>query len=191
MDELRKMRGDIEKGGKGAIREAAVISQADLARMRAEAKIVSEREAAETKKISDEQRQKQQAAAKARKAKIMQQDQERSKKLPPSEIEVEQNKRAEGLLANAQHQLDEEHDDVKHMNQMTLYAKVVTVRDRQLEENKKLEQEWLEEQKRLDLMMEIERLKALKAEDEREKLRVEAKRKGAAVIIDQIKDREN
>lgn len=40
-------------------------------------------------------------------------------------------------------------------------------------------------------MMEIERLKSLKAEDEREKLRVEAKRRGAAVIIDQIKDREN
>jgi len=39
-------------------------------------------------------------------------------------------------------------------------------------------------------MMEIERLKSLKAEEEREKLRVEAQRRGAAVIIDQIKERE-
>ena len=39
-------------------------------------------------------------------------------------------------------------------------------------------------------MMEIERLKALKAEDEREALRLEAKRRGAAVIIEQIKERE-
>lgn len=39
-------------------------------------------------------------------------------------------------------------------------------------------------------MMEIERLKALKAEEERERLRVEAQRRGAAVIIEQIKDRE-
>lgn len=38
--------------------------------------------------------------------------------------------------------------------------------------------------------MEIERLKALQAEDEREKLRVDAKRRGAAVIIEQIKERE-
>jgi uncharacterized secreted protein with C-terminal beta-propeller domain len=53
-----------------------------------------------------------------------------------------------------------------------------------------LEGEWLSEQKRLDLMMEIERLKALKAEDEREKLRAEAQRRGAAVIIEQIKERE-
>jgi len=76
------------------------------------------------------------------------------------------------------------------MNQMTLYAKVVTVRDKQLNENKMLEQDWVSEQKRLDLMMEIERLKALKAEDERERLRVEAQRRGAAVIIEQIKERE-
>lgn len=117
-------------------------------------------------------------------------DQQRSKKVPQSEIEKEQDARANGLLAKAQQQMDEEHDDVKHMNQMTLYAKVVTVRDKQLEENKELEKDWVAEQKRLDIMMEIERLKSLKAEDEREKLRVEAQRKGAAVIIDQIKVRE-
>ena len=117
-------------------------------------------------------------------------DRNRSSKLPPTEIEVDQNQRAEGLLSKAQQQMDEEHDDVKHMNQMTLYAKVVTVRDKQLEENKMLEAEWLGEQKRLDIMMEIERLKALKAEDERERLRAEAQRRGAAVIIEQIKERE-
>jgi len=44
---------------------------------------------------------------------------------------------------------------------MVLYAKVVTIRDKQLEENKVLESHWIEEQKRLDLMMEIERLKGL------------------------------
>ena len=114
----------------------------------------------------------------------------RSSKLPPTEIEIEQNQRAEALLTAAQTAIDEEHDDVKLMNKMTLYAKVVTVRDKQLEENKQLESEWLAEQKRLDIMMEIERLKALKAEDEREKLRAEAQRRGAAVIIEQIRERE-
>lgn len=117
-------------------------------------------------------------------------DKERSTKLPQTEVEIEQGRKAEGLLANAQHQMNEEHDDVKHMNQMVLYSKVVTVRDKQLEENKHLESEWQAEQKKLDLMMEIQRLKALKAEEERERLRVEAQRRGAAVIIDQIKERE-
>ena len=88
------------------------------------------------------------------------------------------------MLAKAQKQMDEEIDDVKHMNQMVLYSKVVTIRDKQLEENKVLEQKWVDEQKRLDLMMEIERLKKPQVLEEREKRRVEAQRMGAAVIID-------
>ena len=88
------------------------------------------------------------------------------------------------MLSKAQKQMDEEIDDVKHMNQMVLYSKVVTIRDKQLEENKVLEQKWVDEQKRLDLMMEIERLKKLQVLEEREKRRVEAQRMGAAVIID-------
>lgn len=60
---------------------------------------------------------------------------------------------------------------MKHMNQMILYSKVVTIRDKQLQENKMLEQEWIEQQKKLDLLMEIERLKALKVAEEREVVR--------------------
>jgi hypothetical protein len=77
------------------------------------------------------------------------------------------------LLSKAQKKLDEDLDDVKHMNQMVLYSKVVTIRDKQIEENKKLETEWVDEQKKLDLMMEIERLKVLKIEEERETKKAE------------------
>lgn len=75
-------------------------------------------------------------------------------------------------------------DDVKQMNQMVLYSKVVTIRDKQLEENKRLEAEWIEEQKKLDLMMEIERLKVLQEEEEREVRKAQARKQGAQVIID-------
>ena len=44
-DDLRKMRADIEKTGKGANREAAILSAADIARMRQSAVIVTESEA--------------------------------------------------------------------------------------------------------------------------------------------------
>jgi len=54
------------------------------------------------------------------------------------------------------------------MNQMLLYTKIATIRDKQLEENNRLEREWLDEQKKLDLMMEIERLKNVQAEQERD-----------------------
>ena len=89
----------------------------------------------------------------------------------------------------AQKRMDEDLDDVKHMNQMMLYSKVVTIRDKQLEENKRLEQEWIDEQKKLDLMIEIERLKVLKEEEEREAKKAVQRLRGKQVIVDQIQER--
>jgi len=86
--------------------------------------------------------------------------------------------------------MDEELDDVKQMNQMVLYSKVVTIRDKQLEENQRLEGEWSKEQTKLDLMMEIERLKSLKHQEETQQRHKVAVKNGSLVIIDQIKDRE-
>ena len=128
--------------------------------------------------------------ANARKARMAGNDKNRASKIPPTQQEVINQERDSNLLSKAQMQLDEEQDDVKHMNQMVLYSKVVTIRDKQLEENKRLEQDWIEEQKRLDLMMEIERLKGLQADEERAIARAAAQKRGAAVIIDQIKERE-
>lgn len=70
------------------------------------------------------------------------------------------------MLNKAGQAADNQLDDVKHMNQMVLYSKVVTIRDKQLQENQRLEKEYVDEQKKLDLMMEIERLKLLKKEEE-------------------------
>lgn len=76
------------------------------------------------------------------------------------------------------------------MNQMMLYSKCVTIRDRQLLEEELLMGEFKEEERRLDLMMERERLKSLKLQEEREVKITDAKRQGAMVIIEQIKERE-
>lgn len=38
------------------------------------------------------------------------------------------------LISRAQQLIDEGHDDVKDMNKMMLYSKVVTIRDKQLDE---------------------------------------------------------
>ena len=183
-DELRKLREDLISGKGEAAREAAILSKDEIERMKRSTKIQSVQEKKDQMKIEQEMKQTSLAASNARKAKMQEMDKNRASKLPPSEIEVRQQEQAQGLLSKAQTQLDEELDDVKHMNQMVLYSKVVTIRDKQLEENKRLEADWVNEQKRLDLMMEIERLKGLQAAEIKEQARVEAQRRGAAVIID-------
>jgi hypothetical protein len=48
-------------------------------------------------------------------------------------------------LTRAQFLIDEEEDDVKEMNKMLLFTKIVSIRDRQLEENKRISDEWFED----------------------------------------------
>lgn len=83
--------------------------------------------------------------ARERKARMQAMDKERSKKIPMSDIEAQHREQGEKRVTRAQMLLDEQLDDVKNMNQMMIYSKVVTIRDKQLEENKQLEREWIEE----------------------------------------------
>ena len=56
------------------------------------------------------------AAAKARKKRMVEMDRQRQTKLPPTEFQKESKNKNETLLTKAMEMLDEEHDDVKHMN---------------------------------------------------------------------------
>lgn len=94
------------------------------------------------------------------------------------------------LLAQAKQMMDEEHDLVKDMNKFVLYSKVATIRDRQLEEKKKIISEYKYQNSKMDLMMEYERLKELKFQEDREIERKEQQKQGALIIIDQIKERD-
>lgn len=51
---------------------------------------------------------------------------------------------------------------------MAMYTKIITVRDRQVAENKLLEEEYKNEQKKIDMMVELERLRGLKRDADRE-----------------------
>ena len=59
-----------------------------------------------------------------------------------------------------------------------MYAKCVTIRDKQLHEKKEIYGEFKEEEKRKDLMMEIERLKLIKFHEENAKRKQEESKVG-------------
>ena len=109
-------------------------------------------------------------------------DKERSTKLPPTEFQKEQAIADKNLLERAQFKIDEEMDQVKSMNKMVFYSKVVTIRDKQLEEMKEREAERIKEQKKLDLIMEIERLKVCQDQEDREIKKKQAQKMGAQII---------
>ena len=74
--------------------------------------------------------------------------------------------------------------------QLMLNAKCHAIRDAQLIEKVEIKKEQLEEEKRLDEMMEVERINALTEYEEREKAAHFERLKGAQVLQQQITDRE-
>merc|ERR1740138_1424524 len=144
----------------------------------------------EQKKRQDEAYAERMKKSIARKEKIRQLEEERKKNALLADNEKDGRAQKHSVLERAKMKLDEDMDDVKHMNQMMLYSKVVTIRDAQIQEKRNVQAEKEEEERQLDAMMEIERLKALRMYEVREKERLESQRSGAKVIIEQIKDRQ-
>ena len=61
-------------------------------------------------------------------------DHKRSANSKLSELEQEAKEKSTYLLAKAQMQLEEQEDEIKHMNELMLYAKCVSIRDIQVNE---------------------------------------------------------
>jgi hypothetical protein len=61
-------------------------------------------------------------------------DIERAKNAKLSDLDKETLEKSNYLLTKAQAQLEEQEDDIKHLNELMLYAKCVTIRDNQVEQ---------------------------------------------------------
>mmetsp|Transcript_15984 Transcript_15984/g.42017 ORF Transcript_15984/g.42017 Transcript_15984/m.42017 type:complete len:526 (-) Transcript_15984:66-1643(-) len=178
-------------GHGGAKQDAVVIPASELNRLRDAATLMTKEEEMEHRCRQEEALQERLAKSQARKEKIRQMEEERKKNMMMGGEEKEGRPgQKNSVLERAKQMLDEDMDDVKHMNQMMLYSKVVTIRDAQIQEKRVVQAEKEEEERQLDAMMEIERLKALQMYEVREKERLESQRSGAKVIIEQIKDRQ-
>ena len=109
-------------------------------------------------------------------------------------IEYDKQKRAyeqlhtyEGNKSNDPYSKVSRHDDaLQAMDRMCLYAKVSTVRDKQRQERKIMEEIYKKKEAKLDLMQEMERLKEMKRIEDRENELFKVRQQGNKVILDQI-----
>lgn len=130
--------------------------------------------------------------AAARKEKMLKLENERKAQKPKlREGQKVEQQRNRSIYGNARKAMDEELDDVKHMNQMMLYAKCATIRDKQIAEKQRIRQQKEDDERRLDAMMELERLRIIKSEEDAAYKAKAERRAGASVIVDQIREREN
>ena len=114
----------------------------------------------------------------------------KKKNVPLTEEQKLKRKRKQQIIQKARDLRNEDRDDVKEMNKMIMYAKVVTIRDKQLSQKKMIHGRFVEEEKQKDLMMEIDRLRAIKLQQELEREHKIKMKVDHEMIIQQIKERE-
>ncbi|CAD8061698.1 unnamed protein product [Paramecium primaurelia] len=170
--------------------DVVLIGEAELQRMKNNAIVKTKEEQLYQKKLLEEQKEKQMTAAKAKKQKMIQLEEEKKKQIPLTAQQQEDKVVKDSLNARAAEILNEQLDDVKEMNKMVMYAKCVTIRDKQLQEKQQLKEEFKIQEKRKDLMMEIERLQSIKYYEEKDVQHKQELKQGHGIIVEQIKERE-
>ncbi|CAM4583936.1 unnamed protein product [Leuciscus chuanchicus] len=131
----------------------------------AESQIPSEEEKAAVLEAQRQAREEALDSAEQRKAQMRQADLSRQKNQNLSELEIEARDRAQYLLERANTMRMEQEDEVKKLN------------------------EWLEEEKRLDAIMEVECRRAVETQEKIEQLRKEQMIHGKLRVLDQIQMR--
>lgn len=129
-------------------------------------------------------------AAQDRKNEMKQLDLTRERNAALSDLEQEAKEKAEHLLSRANAMRLEQEDEIKHLNEMILNAKCHAIRDAQILEKGQISRELVDEEKRLDTMMEVDRQAAIKIQEEIERQRKDEQLMGAAKLMEQIHENE-
>mmetsp|Transcript_16819 Transcript_16819/g.42694 ORF Transcript_16819/g.42694 Transcript_16819/m.42694 type:complete len:510 (+) Transcript_16819:188-1717(+) len=167
-----------------------VLSRRQLDAMKARSIIISQREREEKKREEAEERKVKFAKAQARKERMMQLEAERKSKTILTAEEEEDVARGNATLARAEDMRIESLDQVKNMRRKMMYAQCAKIRESQILDKQLREKEEKACEERLDLQMEIDRLKDLQKYEGIKKGREVRQREDASEIRAQIKERE-
>jgi hypothetical protein len=171
-----------DKALKGKQADAVIIRASELERIKESTKVIGKEQEADEKKRLQAEKEKERLAAETMKTKIKSFDETRTKKPSATVYRKEGKDKNETLLTKAEKAMDEDLDAVESMNKMMNFAKVATIRERQLEEMKELERLKKEDDAKMDTMMEIERLKALRFHEEKERIHKDAQKQGTNIL---------
>ncbi|KAK9794026.1 hypothetical protein WJX73_004960 [Symbiochloris irregularis] len=108
----------------------------------------------------------------------------------PSEMELLRLQEKAALDAAGRKKQLEQEDEVKAMNRLVTYSRCAAEREQQLQQHQLQLAEAKERERHLDMQMELDRRAALQMYEERDKERAIEQRKGAAVLSEQIHERD-
>ncbi|XP_063002353.1 cilia- and flagella-associated protein 45 [Elgaria multicarinata webbii] len=166
--------------------ESLIISPQDFARIKDASRVLTKEERESQQATLRAEREAVIAAVNERKKSMKLKEILRKKNEKLNDLEQEAKERAQYLLERAANLRIEQEDEIKSLGEIMLEAKCHAIRDAQILEKKQIEKELEEEEMRLARMMEVERQKANKMQDELEQKRKQELFWGRRHIIEQI-----
>ncbi|XP_014673975.1 PREDICTED: cilia- and flagella-associated protein 45-like [Priapulus caudatus] len=151
--------------------QSIVLPVTEFERIKNNARVLSHQERAELLQQLKREKEASQDACQARKDFMQQQEKQRRKNEKLNELDEEAKQKAMFLLEKANEQRQEQEDEIKELNELILKIKCHAIRDAQVQEKEQIGLEVDEEEKRLDVMMEVDRMNALTKQEGLEKKR--------------------
>ncbi|CAM9608694.1 unnamed protein product [Ectocarpus fasciculatus] len=170
--------------------KATVITEEELAQMKRRAIITSLADEEAARVGRENMLEERQRAARARKQRMLEMEVEAKKKALKSDIEVERMAHDQMVKKMATEKLDANNDLVKMLNSLGARAAAFTIRDKQLAEKDRREGSEKVYDERMDMIMELDRLKDLTKRDAEEQAKKCKRVEDRKVITEQIEARQ-
>ncbi|XP_051934451.1 cilia- and flagella-associated protein 45 isoform X2 [Hippocampus zosterae] len=168
--------------------QSIILPFADFERITARSNILSKDENKALKEAHKSRKEKEMAAEEM-KRQMLEADVCRQEKRTLSEVEMEAHERTQHLLERAHALRMEQEEEIRELNKVILGAQCQAIRDAQIQEKKRIQMEMLQEEKRLDAMMEAERRKFLDRLEQTDELRKQERISGKQQIFQQMQQR--
>ncbi|XP_038649336.1 cilia- and flagella-associated protein 45 [Scyliorhinus canicula] len=166
-----------------------IMSTDEFERIKNASHVVSEEERETMRVVKNAERMEAAEKAGERKSFIRTQELQRRKNEKLNEVEEAARDRALYLLEKANALRLEQEDEIKQINETITDARCHAIRDAQILEKEQIEKEMMQEEKRLDTMMELDRQKAIKMQDELERIRKENGLSCNGIIITNLQEK--
>mmetsp|Transcript_5852 Transcript_5852/g.13564 ORF Transcript_5852/g.13564 Transcript_5852/m.13564 type:complete len:484 (+) Transcript_5852:90-1541(+) len=179
-----------KRGNRDAAANAVVISRSELNNIKGRAIVRSAADEKAESAAKEAAMERKQAAAKARQERMLKKEEDAKKKAKKSEMEIMKETREATIRELAEKQVDENLDLVKMLNTLGARAAAFTIRDKQLAEKDGREQIEQNYNQRMDMLMEVDRLKELQQREQTEEARRVKRLDDRSVIVEQMRGRE-
>jgi len=171
--------------------DSVVLHSKEFNSIRTNSKYVSSADNARLQQQEQQAKLERNQKAQARKTRMMQlQKNARNAKPAMSALQKKQQKEREQILDEASAKILKNHDKVKKMDSLVLYAKCAAIRDRQLTEKGLIAQQRKQKDQQMDALMEIDRLNAIEQMAARDRTREQLTKASAQVIVAQLRENE-